>query len=88
MRANKPIFKAISGALDRRMCARMSIVRGIDSQVNVTGAMPPTTSTTEGTHMTIERKNKDIDDRWFTSFWGANCDLGVVDKLAAPEWTE
>ena len=35
--------------------------------------------------MTIERKNKDIVDRWFTNFWGANCDLGIVDKLAAPD---
>src|SRR5215831_17572006 len=47
--------------------------------------MPPTASTTEGTHMTIERTNKDIVDRWFTNFWGANCDLGIVDKLAAPD---
>jgi predicted ester cyclase len=35
--------------------------------------------------MTIERKNKDIVGRWFTSFWGANCDLGIVDELAAPD---
>jgi predicted ester cyclase len=36
-------------------------------------------------HMTVERKNKDIVGRWFTSFWGANCDLGIVDELAAPD---
>jgi predicted ester cyclase len=35
--------------------------------------------------MTVERKNKDIVGRWFTSFWGANCDLGIVDELAAPD---
>ena len=35
--------------------------------------------------MTIERKNKDIVGRWFTSFWGANCDLTIVDELAAPD---
>ena len=35
--------------------------------------------------MTIERKNKDIVGRWFTSFWGADCDLGIVDELAAPD---
>jgi predicted ester cyclase len=35
--------------------------------------------------MTIERKNKDIVGRWFTSFWGANCNLGIVDELAAPD---
>jgi predicted ester cyclase len=35
--------------------------------------------------MTTERKNKDIVGRWFTSFWGANCNLGIVDELAAPD---
>ena len=35
--------------------------------------------------MTIERKNKDIVGRWFTNFWGAKCDLGIVDELAAPD---
>lgn len=35
--------------------------------------------------MTIEQKNKDIVGRWFTGFWGANCDLGIVDELAAPD---
>lgn len=35
--------------------------------------------------MTNEKKNKDIVGRWFTSFWGANCDLGIVDELAAPD---
>src|ERR1700757_4333230 len=35
--------------------------------------------------MTIERKNKDIVGRWFTNFWGARCDLGIVDELAAPD---
>ena len=34
--------------------------------------------------MTVERKNKDIVGRWFKSFWGADCDLGIVDELAAP----
>ena len=35
--------------------------------------------------MTTERKNKDIVGRWFTSFWGADCDLGIIDELAAPD---
>ena len=35
--------------------------------------------------MTIEQKNKDIVGRWFTNFWGAKCDLSIVDELAAPD---
>ena len=29
--------------------------------------------------------NKAIVGRWFTSFWGKTCDLGIVDKIAAPD---
>ena len=32
-----------------------------------------------------ESDNKAIVGRWFTDFWGENCDLGVVDELAAPD---
>ena len=35
--------------------------------------------------MTKEADNKAIVGRWFTEFWGKNCDLGVVDELAAPD---
>jgi len=28
--------------------------------------------------------NKTIVGRWFTDFWGANCNLAIVDELAAP----
>jgi predicted ester cyclase len=35
--------------------------------------------------MSIEQDNKAIVKRWFTSFWGETCDLGIVDQLAAPD---
>jgi predicted ester cyclase len=35
--------------------------------------------------MSNEQNNKEIVSRWFTSFWGKNCDLGIIDKLAAPD---
>jgi predicted ester cyclase len=35
--------------------------------------------------MSNEQSNKEIVGRWFTSFWGKNCDLGIIDKLAAPD---
>jgi len=35
--------------------------------------------------MTIEQDNKAIVGRWFTSFWGKTCDLGIVDEIAAPD---
>jgi predicted ester cyclase len=35
--------------------------------------------------MSKEDDNKAIVGRWFTDFWGENCDLQVVDELAAPE---
>ena len=35
--------------------------------------------------MANAQKNKDIVARWFTNFWGARCDLGIVDELAAPD---
>ena len=34
--------------------------------------------------MTKEQINKEIVGRWFTGFWGKNCDLAIVDELAAP----
>jgi predicted ester cyclase len=37
------------------------------------------------TKMNREIDNKAIVGRWFTEFWGKNCDLTVVDELAAPE---
>jgi predicted ester cyclase len=35
--------------------------------------------------MSREEENKAIVGRWFTSFWGETCDLGIVDELAAPD---
>jgi predicted ester cyclase len=35
--------------------------------------------------MSNEQKNKEIVGRWFTGFWGKNCDLGIIDELAAPD---
>jgi predicted ester cyclase len=32
-----------------------------------------------------EEKNKAIVGRWFDNFWGAKCDLSIVDELAAPD---
>src|ERR1700721_1243635 len=30
-------------------------------------------------------ENKAIVGRWFTDFWGKNCNLDIVDELAAPD---
>ncbi|SMG58068.1 ester cyclase [Paraburkholderia susongensis] len=35
--------------------------------------------------MSIEDDNKAIVGRWFTSFWGEKCDLGIVDEIAASD---
>lgn len=35
--------------------------------------------------MSKEAQNKEIVGRWFTSFWGPDCDLSIVDELAAPD---
>lgn len=35
--------------------------------------------------MSKEADNKAIVGRWFTNFWGANCDLAIVGVLAAPD---
>jgi predicted ester cyclase len=32
-----------------------------------------------------EQDNKVVVGRWFTHFWGKNCNLSVVDDLAAPD---
>jgi predicted ester cyclase len=36
-------------------------------------------------NMSMQDDNKAIVGRWFTSFWGENCDLGIVDEIAAPD---
>jgi predicted ester cyclase len=38
----------------------------------------------EEIHMSKEQDNKAVVARWFTEFWGKNCNLSVVDDLAAP----
>ena len=35
--------------------------------------------------MSKESDNKAIVGRWFTNFWGAACNLNIVDELAAPD---
>ena len=35
--------------------------------------------------MSKESDNKAIVGRWFTNFWGASCNLAIVDELAAPD---
>ena len=35
--------------------------------------------------MDTEMPNKVVVARWFASFWGASCDLAIVDALAAPD---
>jgi SnoaL-like polyketide cyclase len=35
--------------------------------------------------MDTETLNKALVRRWFASFWGASCDLAIVDELAAPD---
>ena len=35
--------------------------------------------------MSKEEENKAIVGRWFTEFWGKDCNLAVVDELAAPD---
>ena len=35
--------------------------------------------------MSKEEDNKAIVGRWFTDFWGKNCNLDIVDELAAPD---
>jgi predicted ester cyclase len=35
--------------------------------------------------MSKEQSNKAVVGRWFTEFWGKDCNLAVVDELAAPD---
>ena len=35
--------------------------------------------------MSREEDNKAIIGRWFTDFWGKNCNLDIVDEIAAPD---
>ncbi len=35
--------------------------------------------------MSKTEDNKSIVGRWFTEFWGATCNLSVVDAIAAPD---
>ncbi len=35
--------------------------------------------------MSREEDNKAIVGRWFTDFWGKNCNLDIVDEIAAPD---
>jgi predicted ester cyclase len=42
-------------------------------------------NTKEINSMCKEVYNKQVVGRWFTSFWGKECDLKIVDELAAPD---
>ena len=35
--------------------------------------------------MSLQDDNKAIVGRWFTDFWGKDCNLGVIDEIAAPD---
>lgn len=35
--------------------------------------------------MSREEENKATVGRWFADFWGENCNLSIVDELAAPD---
>jgi predicted ester cyclase len=35
--------------------------------------------------MSKEQDNKAVVGRWFTEFWGQNCNIAVIDELAAPD---
>jgi hypothetical protein len=39
----------------------------------------------KGIGMSKEEDNKAVVGRWFTEFWGKNCNLAVVDAIAAPD---
>jgi len=41
--------------------------------------------TMENQKKSKEEMNKAIVGRWFAGFWGATCDLSIVDELAAPD---
>jgi len=50
--------------------------------------MCPATTSTHAQRRTIvtkEQANKAVVGRWFTNFWGKDCDLRIVDELAAPD---
>ena len=35
--------------------------------------------------MSKQGDNKAVVSRWFSAFWGKNCDLSIVDELAVPD---
>jgi predicted ester cyclase len=45
----------------------------------------PSREISKESNMSMEEDNKAIVGRWFTSFWGETCDLGIVDAIAAPD---
>jgi predicted ester cyclase len=45
----------------------------------------PVIKISKESNMSKENDNKAIVGRWFTSFWGEKCDLGIVDEIAAPD---
>jgi predicted ester cyclase len=45
----------------------------------------PTSTVTKDDKMSKEQDNKAVVGRWFTEFWGQNCNIAVIDELAAPD---
>src|SRR5271156_1107984 len=54
-------------------------------QVRRPVSVSPTDTQREDTNMSTEADNKAIVGRWFTEFWGKNCNLDIVDEIAAPD---
>ena len=69
--------------LNRRelMASAIWMASGAAALAGETGQQPPQIRRVK---MSKESNNKAIVGRWFTEFWGKNCNLGVVDDLAAP----
>jgi predicted ester cyclase len=45
----------------------------------------PAIEISKESNMSKEQDNKAIVGHWFTSFWGEQCDLSIVDAIAAPD---
>jgi predicted ester cyclase len=55
------------------------------SCARVTDDRRPICNVKERIQMSKEDDNKAVVGRWFTDFWGKNCNLGIVDEIAAPD---
>jgi predicted ester cyclase len=79
--------------LDRRelVASEVAAASGLTAAASATGVQPAPAvldrQYIQPRRMEVskEQDNKAIVGRWFTEFWGKNCNLGVVDDLAAPD---